>query len=201
MGRAPGADPLGPLSQAARRKADRREAYLPTEHAQASEAARLSPPHVDARGPGDPQGETAEGASAPDGVTGSDPVADGSMAREVGRIRRRASFRALARPDGRATSRGVSVAFRAESAEADDLGAPVVAYAVGRVHGGAVVRNRLRRRLRAAVRDAAPSLPRGAYLLRADPAVSALGPGELGRAVQEASLGATRRGTPRRTAS
>lgn len=40
-----------------------------------------------------------------------------------------------------------------------------VGYAIGRHAGGAVVRNRVRRRLRAALREAA--IPPGAYLIRA----------------------------------
>ena len=45
---------------------------------------------------------------------------------------------------------------------------PRVAYATGRAVGAAVVRNRVRRRLRAAVRDQAPLLrPGRAYLIRA----------------------------------
>ena len=123
------------------------------------------------------------------------------MARVVGRIRRRESFRALARPDGRAASRGLSVAYCAASAEAEALHVPVVAYAVGRAHGGAVERNRVRRRLRAAVREVAPSLPQGAYLVRADPSVGSLLPAELGRAVREAVLGAAGRARGARPAA
>jgi ribonuclease P protein component len=52
---------------------------------------------------------------------------------------------------------------------------PRVAFAVGRSVGGAVVRNRLRRRLRAAVGDAARSgaLPPGWYLIGASTAALA----------------------------
>jgi ribonuclease P protein component len=42
-----------------------------------------------------------------------------------------------------------------------------VAYAVGKQVGGAVARNRLRRRLRAVVREIAPELSSGAYLVTA----------------------------------
>jgi ribonuclease P protein component len=44
-----------------------------------------------------------------------------------------------------------------------------VAYAVGKRVGGAVIRNRLRRRLRAVVADASGSLVPGAYLVAASP--------------------------------
>ena len=50
---------------------------------------------------------------------------------------------------------------------------PRVAYAIGRGVGGAVVRNRVRRRLRAATRShAAELLPGHAYLVGAAPAAS-----------------------------
>jgi ribonuclease P protein component len=42
-----------------------------------------------------------------------------------------------------------------------------VAFAIGRRAGSAVVRNRLRRRLRTLVREASPRLPPGAYLINA----------------------------------
>jgi ribonuclease P protein component len=51
---------------------------------------------------------------------------------------------------------------------------PQVGYAIGRRCGSAVVRNRLRRRARAVVREQAPSLPRGAFLVRLEPGASAL---------------------------
>ena len=48
---------------------------------------------------------------------------------------------------------------------ADDI--PRVAYAIGRRAGGAVVRNRLRRRLRAIVQELRGELRPGAYLVGA----------------------------------
>jgi ribonuclease P protein component len=44
-----------------------------------------------------------------------------------------------------------------------------VAYTIGRRVGSAVVRNRLRRRLRALIRDSAPRLRPGAYLIGVRP--------------------------------
>jgi ribonuclease P protein component len=55
-----------------------------------------------------------------------------------------------------------------------------VAYAIPRAVGGAVDRNRLRRRLRATVRDLEPELvPGGAYLLSVGPALMTTSPTEL----------------------
>ncbi len=55
-----------------------------------------------------------------------------------------------------------------------------MAYAIGRAVGGAVERNRLRRRLRAAVRELESELvPGGAYLLSVGPALMTTTPAEL----------------------
>jgi ribonuclease P protein component len=66
---------------------------------------------------------------------------------------------------------------------------PRVAYAVGRTVGGAAVRNRLRRRLRAHMNAAArdKGLPGGWYLVGAAPAAAALDAADL-RAAMTALL-------------
>jgi ribonuclease P protein component len=61
---------------------------------------------------------------------------------------------------------------------------PRVAYAIGRRVGGAVVRNRLRRRLRAVVADVV--LPPGDYLIGVGPAGAGLGSSQLRSHVIEA---------------
>jgi ribonuclease P protein component len=71
-----------------------------------------------------------------------------------------------------------------------------VAYAVGRAVGGAVVRNRLRRRLRAAVSELGPTLRPGAYLVGAAPEAVSLPFGELKSMVRAAMDDATREGRP-----
>jgi ribonuclease P protein component len=93
--------------------------------------------------------------------------------RTVGRITRRAAFAEVQR----SRARGASGPVRASFAPADDATPgvfPQVGYAIGRRCGSAVVRNRLRRRARAVVREEAAHLPRGAFLVRLDPAASAL---------------------------
>lgn len=91
----------------------------------------------------------------------------------VGRVRTRASFAALG-ATGRRARRGVLRVTASVEPEGDR---PCVAYAVGRAVGTAVVRNRVRRRLRAAVADLAP--PPGTYLVAADPAAAGRSYGEL----------------------
>jgi len=81
----------------------------------------------------------------------------------VWRIRDRATFEQLRR-SGRRSRRGeITVTY----APAGEQRHPCVAYAVGRRVGGAVTRNRLRRRLRAAVAAGPGTLRPGAYLVAA----------------------------------
>jgi ribonuclease P protein component len=113
----------------------------------------------------------------------------------VGRITSRAAFAEVQR----ARARGASGPVRAVFAPADEATPglfPQVGYAIGRRCGSAVVRNRLRRRARAVVREAAPSLPRGAFLVRLDPGAASLSPAEfrhdLARALRRAGEAAVR---------
>jgi ribonuclease P protein component len=121
------------------------------------------------------QPETQEKArlSAPDAQSGgprgdSSPSQQGPLqtVRLIWRVRGQSSFRALARGRRRAAGdlevRTVVLGSHHEP--------PRVAYAVGRGVGNAVTRNRVRRRLRAAVQENAGLLvPGSAYLVRAAP--------------------------------
>jgi ribonuclease P protein component len=92
----------------------------------------------------------------------------------AGRIHRRATFRALRRPEGRVARGPLRVTY----VSLTDPGAgdrPQVGYAVSRRCGTAVQRNRIRRRLRAAVQvAAAEGLPAGSYLLRPEAEIARL---------------------------
>ncbi|MHB1924609.1 MAG: ribonuclease P protein component [Acidimicrobiales bacterium] len=93
----------------------------------------------------------------------------------VWRVSSRSSFDQLRR-QGRRVRRGpLSVTFLPAGVD----GPPRVAYAIGRRVGGAVVRNRLRRRLRAVVAELAPGMSPGVYLVSASAPAVALGYGEL----------------------
>ena len=93
-----------------------------------------------------------------------------------GRVRTRGQFAAFSRPTGRGQSGPLRIAYVADSAPA----APVaVAFAISRQVGNAVVRNRLRRRLRALVDHLDPQPPPGTYLIRCQPTAATLNYDEL----------------------
>jgi len=99
-------------------------------------------------------------------------------ARTVGQITSRAVFAELQRSRARGASGPVRASFVPAEEGAPGV-FPQVGYAIGRRCGGAVVRNSLRRRAREVARWEAPTLPRGAYLVRLEPAAGALEPTEL----------------------
>ena len=72
-----------------------------------------------------------------------------------------------------------------------------LAFAIGRRCGGAVVRNRLRRRLRATF-AALADVPGGTYLVSAGPEAVEVPSPELAAALGEAVLAAAGAGAPRR---
>ena len=112
-------------------------------------------------------------------MSGGRPVA--------GRIRSRTTFEQL-RSGG---TRGGSGPVRVRYVRQNSCSEAQIAYALGKRLGGAVVRNRLRRRLRAIVAELAPSLPPGAYLVSTGPAATGLRFDELrmamGRALESAT--------------
>src|SRR4029077_16025747 len=125
-----------------------REEDVPTEQSQTEQEARLPSAHAD-------EGPPRSSAPAP----GQGPLPPISL---IWPIRERSTFRALAR--GRRRRRGVLMVTSAVVGTRSDP--PRVAYAVGRGVGNAVVRNRVRRRLRAATREHAEALESGsAYLV------------------------------------
>ena len=114
-------------------------------------------------------------------------------ARKVGRIQTRAAFGQLQRSRARASSGPVRATFVPVAPEVPGV-YPQVGYAIGKHCGNAVVRNSLRRRMRESARAIAPALPRGAYLLRVEPAAARLRPdafvADVQRALQRAAASA-----------
>jgi ribonuclease P protein component len=101
----------------------------------------------------------------------------------IWRLREPAAFGRLQATRHRARSGPLWVAW---SAPVDPSTPPRVAYAIGRRVGGAVVRNRLRRRLRAILASSSP--PPGDYLIGVTPAGADLASTQL-RAHVDAALG------------
>ncbi len=128
------------------------ETDIPAEQPEAEEEARIPPPDAQSSGTrGDPS-----------------PAHQGPLqaVRLIWRVRGRASFQALAR--GRRRRAGNLEVRTAVIGQAVDP--PRVAFSVGRPVGNAVTRNRVRRQLRAAMREYAASLqPGSGYLVRATP--------------------------------
>ena len=114
-------------------------------------------------------------------------------ARKVGRIQTRATFGQLHRSRARASCGPVRAAFVPVGPDSPGV-YPQVGYAIGKHCGHAVVRNSLRRRMRESARAIAPTLPRGAYLLRVEPVAARLRPdafvADVQRALQRAAASA-----------
>ncbi len=141
------------------------EAHIPTERPQTGETTRFPPSHGHSRRPRrDPQ---------------PPPEGSGSALGVIWRIRDRASFLELRRKGTRARSGAISVVF----APLDHDEPARVAYAVGRDTGGAVVRNRVRRRLRSALFatscNGPTTLSGGLYLVQAGRGAVSLGADQL----------------------
>ena len=110
---------------------------------------------------------------------------------QLWRISDRRTFQALRRSRSRARSGCCTATWLAP---ADPTSPPRAGFVVGRSVGGAVVRNRIRRRLRAALRElqAADRLPGGTYLLGATADAASLPWAELLASVDDAVSSATK---------
>ncbi len=132
------------------------ETDLPAQQPETEEEARIPPPDAQSRGPSGASTSAHQGPRPPLGL--------------IWRVRGQSSFQALAR--GRRRRAGnLEVRAAVLGAKSEP---PRVAFAVGRSVGNAVTRNRVRRKLRTAVREQASFLEPGvAYLVRATPGAAA----------------------------
>src|SRR3954468_11507191 len=104
------------------------------------------------------------------------------MAGAPWRVRRAATFAELRRDGRRVRSGPLTVTWL--SGEPDEP--RKLAFAIGRRVGPAVVRNRLRRRLRSLFTELGPDLPPGTFLVGAAPGAATLEYGELRRLLSTA---------------
>ncbi len=167
------------------------ETNLSTQRAQAGEDAWLPQADVDQGRPGGDPVAPGEGTSSPVGVMAVRPRGPGET--PLAAVRSRQTFDALRRTRDRGRAGPLSVAFVRQST----WSGPEVAFAINRQVGNAVIRNRLRRRLRSILAGHAPSLPAGAYLVRADRDAPQLAFDELKVAMSRALEQATRRSADR----
>lgn len=155
------------------------EENISTEQPQTGQAPWLPSPDVDSRRTGHLEGPPAEGPPPLVRLVG--PGHPPRVADLVWRVDHRATFEALRRGrrrrDGPITISWVS---------GDPAEPPRVAYTIGRRVGPAVVRNRLRRRLRMLIRAIAPRLQPGAYLIGVAPPAVALTFAQLEAHLQKA---------------
>ena len=129
-----------------------RETDLSAQRAQAEAEARLPRPHVHSRRPGDPEAPPRAGSQAPLGLTSLD-----ARVQRRHRLSRSRDFDAVYR-HGRSVSTRFLVLYwfpREEGAE------PRLGLAVPKSVGSAVVRNKMKRRLRESFRARLEELPAG----------------------------------------
>jgi ribonuclease P protein component len=137
------------------------EAHVPAQQPASGQAAWIPPSDVDPGRSRRAARSSGQGSASAVGL--------------IWRVRGRRGFEALRRTRRRARSGPVRVAFAPDPPDAslDPPPPPRVAYAVGRKVGSAAVRNRVRRRLRAVMAEAArrERLPSGSYLVGVTPEI------------------------------
>lgn len=128
------------------------EAYLSAKSTEKGKNTRFSRADAYPRGPSRSQIPSSQGPSPVDGLSFFVP----------GRVVTRRRFAEFSSPSGRGRSGPLRVVFVGHP----DQSSCDVAYAISRRVGNAVIRNKIRRRLRAAMDDLSPSLMKGLYLIK-----------------------------------
>ena len=174
------------------------QAHVPAEQPPAGEDPRVPPADAHPRRPRDPGRSPGQGSLAALGLTGVLPAG--------ARLRRRSDFAATLRAGrGRTGGSGPNllvVHLSVGSTDPADAGKtlpPRAGFVVSRAVGGAVVRNRVRRRLRHLVAARLGSFPAGTRLVvRALPAAATASGAQLRSALESAVDSALKSASPAR---
>jgi ribonuclease P protein component len=157
------------------------ETDLSAQRTEASKDPRFSQADVDEGRPGGDPVAPGEGTPSTVGVI-APLLHPRRRAPAVGPVRSRQTFNALRRSSDRGRAGPLTVTYSMQKSWSRSE----VAYAISRQVGSAVVRNRLRRRLRSIMAEVGPSLPIGAYGIRAGHGAPELGFDELKVAMRRA---------------
>jgi len=162
-----------------------REAHIPTQQPPTLQASRVPTPDVDPGGPGRPAVAPPQGSPEAVGL--------------IWRIRDRRTFLELRRYGRRAGAGKLSLSFLPDPPGTDNP--PRVAFAIPTRVGSAVVRNRIRRRIRSVLRTLVVTAPStvapGAYLFSVRPGAQTRTYEELSNDVQQALSKVQRSSRPR----
>ncbi len=164
----PGGRPEDPIQ----RRVTREQAYLPAEQPSPSQGSRFPPAHAHPRGPGDPVDSSPQGPQEPGGLTvaHSDPRVRVVLPQRH-RLTNGESFRRTVRVGRRSGARTLVVHL---DVLPESTAAPLqVGFVVSKAVGNAVIRNRVKRRLRHLCGEQLDGLPgSGALVVRALPAAA-----------------------------
>lgn len=179
--RGPAAPPPPPVGVPAGRTVTQgrpNEASLPAERPQARQASRFPSPHVDARRASHPRRPAPKGTSQAVGLSFVRPA----------RLGGREAFRCLAASNVRARSGPVGIRWAPPgTTPAVAIGSAVaIGFAVTTRQGSAVVRNRMRRRVRSIVGEVGGTWPPGNYLITLEAPTATMAHGKLREHVERA---------------
>lgn len=162
------------------------ETPVPAQQPQAGKATRFSSPDVDAGGKSDPVRPAAEGPATAVGLSAIEGDGGPAGEHDIAPVTDRSTFARLSTRSRRVRRHPVTVAWVPDEGPHQGPGRPRVSYAITRKVGSAVVRNRVRRRLRAVNRELAAHMRPGSYLMTARSEAASMPYDQLRASVRDA---------------